>query len=164
MSGARRLPKSWAEVLAPGGAFSPLVVLRSSPDGVARAHRGWVLMAAPYLSEVKLRDAWRYERSVRASVLASVEVARLAECGVTAVCPAITQAEIAHARDLLAAPPDPLDLGWWASWCAPLMVEARTVVVPAIDGWQRCPLVWRMVATALGQNARVHVYGGADGL
>jgi hypothetical protein len=150
---------AWREVLQPGGPWSPLVVTGSSPDRVSRHADGLVLLAAPYLA--RLRDTWRYEQSVRASVMASIEMARLAGCGVTAVAPALLIAEIAHARTLVEDAPDPLDHRLWSDWARPLQVAARLVVVPAIDGWDRCPLVWDSVRMALARNKAVHVYGPA---
>jgi len=117
-------------------------------------------LSAPYFSEAVIRDQWRMERSVRASMFAAIEVARLAALGCCAVAPAMVIAGVAEAGALLDTPLDPLDLRFWAEWSHPLLSAASMVVVPEIDGWQRCPLVWRDVVFALEHNVPVHLYGG----
>ncbi|MCA2014396.1 DUF1937 family protein [Cereibacter sphaeroides] len=148
----------WRPLLDPRGRYSALVTTGSSPDRVRRHCSGLVYLCAPYVHEAQIRGVWRVERSVRISVLASVERARLAACGVTALCPAIDIAEIAHARVLVDDAPEPLDMTYWRAWSQPILNVAALLAVPEIPGWDRCPLVWRDLRFALAQNVPVHVY------
>lgn len=151
----------WAAVLDTRGRWSALVTVGSSPERAARHASGIAYLAAPYHEAAQLRGAWRIERSVRASTLASYERLRLADCGVTALCPAVDMAEMAHARVLFPDGPDPLDRRFWSAWATPVLSAARLVVVPEIEGWECCPMVWSDVVFALVHQVPVHVYAGA---
>ncbi|WP_068305322.1 DUF1937 family protein [Pararhodobacter sp. CCB-MM2] len=149
----------WEPILAPKGVWSALVTPGSSPDRVHRHAAGMVYLSTPYQLEAQIRGAWHIDASVRASTLASVEVARLAAAGVTAIAPSVMRAEVAHARVLVEDAPEPLDAAYWAEWSMPILRLARLLVIPAIAGWDRCPLVWRDLRHALAHNVPVHVYG-----
>lgn len=149
----------WRPVLAPGGAWSALVHAGSSPALAARHCAGFAYLSVPYHDGSQIRQAWRIERSVRIAMCASIEEARLAEAGITAICPAVNRAGIAHAAALIDDPPQPLDARFWAAWSQPILTAARLLVVPGIDGWDRCPTVWRELRFALRHNMPVHVYG-----
>ena len=148
----------WQSVLAPEGRWSALVRAPSWPELVSRHCCGLIHLAAPYINTAALRDQWRMDRSVRASMRAAIEVARLAALGCTAISPAIVLGEIGHAGVVMDEPLDPLHLPFWRAWSQPLLNAASMVVVPAIDGWDSCPLVWHDVCFALGRNMPVHVY------
>lgn len=167
MTGAvLRLPPAgridWGPVLARGGRWSALVRAGSTPALVARHSVGLVHVSAPYVSAAQERGAWHVWASTRASVLAAVEVGRLAACGVTAVCPAVQMAEIAHARALCEDAPEPLDQKFWADWARPILNAARLLVIPDLPGWRSCPQVWSDLRFALAHTMPVHVYGDAD--
>lgn len=153
----------WRPVLRPSGPWSTLVHSRSGPAVVAGRCPGIAYVACPYGEESKVRQAWRIERSVRVAAQAAIEVARLAVCGCTAICPVLSVAEISHARLLIGEDaPDPLDARFWSGWSQPLFTASAVLVVPDISGWDRCPSVWRDLCQALAHNMPVHVYGGAS--
>lgn len=150
----------WRPVLAQGGRWSALVRAGSSPAEAARHCVGFAYVSVPYHDASQIRQAWRVEKSVRVTLQASIEEARLAESGITAICPAVHRAGIAHAGMLVEEMPQPLDGRFWDSWSQPLLAAARLLVVPDITGWDRCPTVWRELRFALCYNMPVHVYGG----
>lgn len=151
----------WSALRAADGPFCELIRLGSSPELVRDNAAGLAYLAAPYAGVVHIRNAWRMDRSVRLSAMASIEVTRLAMAGVTAVCPAVQIAEMCHAGSMLAERPDPLDCAFWTQWSWPLLNCAKVVVVPDFDGWDRCPQVWSDVRHALRYNLPVHLYAGA---
>lgn len=151
----------WRPVLAPAGRWSALVRAGSSPAEAARHCAGFAYLSVPYHHGSQIRQAWRIERSVRVTLQAAIEEARLADCGITAISPAVHRAGIAHAGALTEDSPDPLDRRFWDDWSQPLLNAAALLVVPAIAGWDRCPTVWRELRFALRHNLPVHVYGGA---
>jgi hypothetical protein len=153
----------WRAVLAPGGRWSPLVTAGSSAARVARTPAGLAYLAAPYATEVALRGDWRMERSVRMVTLASIEMARLLRAGIIAVCPTVQRAEMAQVARLAGIVLDPLTDPVWADLATALRNAARLVVVPAIQGWDRCPAVWADVIWALERNMPVHVYAERAG-
>jgi hypothetical protein len=148
----------WRAVLAPGGRWSPLVTAGSSPARAARHAVGLAYLAAPYAREVALRGDWRLERSVRMEMLAEIELARLWQAGCVAVCPAVQRAGMAGVAGMAGLTVDPLDDAAWEPLATPLRHAARLVVVPALQGWDRCPAVWADVQWALSCNVPVHVY------
>lgn len=113
-------------------------------------------LATPYSREVIGTDGrWCAERSAEMGRLAAVDVGRLAAVDVTAVSP-IVLADAA-VRSGGAVPLDPLDDGFWARWCLPLMVPCGAIVVPDIPGWQRSRGVWREVLWGLRYGVQVCV-------
>lgn len=150
----------WRPILNPKGHWSALLTLSSSPDRVRRHAVGMVYLSAPYQFEAQIRGVWRIEASVRASTEAAIEVAQLAACGVTAVAPNVMRAEVAHAAKVVDGAPDPLDAAYWAEWSLPILRLARLLVIPAIPGWDRCPMIWRDLRHALAHNVPVHLYAG----
>ncbi|MCA2012414.1 DUF1937 family protein [Cereibacter sphaeroides] len=148
----------WRPILNPKGQWSALVTLGSSPARVHRHAAGMVYLSTPYQLQAQIRGFWRIDASVRASTLASIEVAQLAAAGVTAIAPQVIRAEIAHARELVEDAPDPLDAAYWAEWSLPILRLARMLVIPALAGWDRCPLIWRDLRHALAHNVPVHLY------
>lgn len=164
MSPAPALPPAdridWRAVLQPRGPWSALVTVGSSPARVAESAVGAVYLSVPYALEAQIRGTWRVEQSVRASVLAAIEMALLAASGCSAQCPAILMAEVAHARVLVEEAPEPLDQRFWMDWSQPLLNAARVLAIPSLPGWDRCPMVWRDLRHALTYSLPVHVYGG----
>lgn len=151
----------WPGIMAPGGAWSALVRVGSDPGMVARHCSGVAYLAAPYAEQAQARREWRIERSTMVSVLASREILRLTLARVSAICPTVMRAEAMHAVGTVdGAEVDPLDHDFWAAWSAPFLVTAKILVVPAIRGWQRCPMVARDVQWALDHNVPVHLYAG----
>lgn len=139
-----------------------LITTGSAPVQVARHCAGFAYLAVAYDLEVRLRKDWRLERSTRQSVLAARELAFLYAAGVTAVCPTVQRAEILHAAWTIADKPDPFDAKFWGARSLPFLNAANIVVVPNVQGWERCPMVWRDVNIALQGNVPVHLYyGGA---
>lgn len=152
----------WRQVLERDGPWSGLVTPGSSPDRVSRYDGGrLVYLAAPYARASLVRGQWHYDRSLRASLRATVEVARLASCGVTAICPSVQIAEIAHGRGFVDEVPEVTERSFWVQWSMPMLAAAGLVVVPEIEGWRECPTIWSAVVVALLHNVPVHVYAGA---
>lgn len=149
---------NWGPILKPKGPWSPLVNVGATPAKVAKRCAGIVYLSTPYIEAAQVRGVWRVERSTRASVLASVEACQLASLGCTSLSPAVLMAEMAHARVLFEGGPDPLDRAYWEEWTQPFLSAASAVVVPAIEGWDRCAVVWRDLRYALGHNLPVYVY------
>ncbi len=160
---ARQAQMDWRAVLAPGGRWSALVTAGSSPARAARCASGQVYLAAPYAREVALRGDWRLERSVRMQMQAEIELARLWQAGCVAVCPAVQRAGMAEVAGLAGLTLDPLDDAAWAPLTEVLRQAARLIVVPAMQGWDRCPAVWADVVWALEHTVPVHVYGERAG-
>lgn len=151
----------WRAVLAPNGRYSALVHLGSSPAKVARHCSGLAYLAAPYSSEVTIRQSWRIERSARVETWALHERTRLLAAGVTSVCPTIDRAGMSYTAGMMQGGAlDPMDADLWARWSQPMLNVSALIVVPEIDGWNRCPDVWAAVVWALDRNTPVHVYGG----
>lgn len=157
-----RAAPDWPAILAPRGRWSALVQTGSTPALVARhAAARAVFLAAPYLSDVAIRQEWRVERSVRLGLMAAREVMRLRLLGVTALCPVVMQAAMCEAACLLPEGPEAMmDRAGWDDWSAPMLGASNLIVVPDIQGWDRCPAILGQVASALGRNVAVHVYAG----
>jgi hypothetical protein len=155
---APRADMDWRAVLAPGGEWAPLVTGGSSPARVGRSAVGLVYLAAPYAGEVALRGGWRLERSVRFVTLAAIEMARLMRAGCVAVCPVLQRAEMAHVAGLAGLEVDPLADRDWDDLTDRLRCAAGLLVVPQMQGWDRCPEVWADVQWALARNMPVHIY------
>lgn len=151
----------WRPVLAPRGQYSALVRVGSSPARVAHGNGGRLaFVAAPYIEAVHDRRGWRPDLSVRLSLLTGREVMRLRMSGVTAVCPSLMLGAMCEASHLVPDAPAPSDRRGWEEWARPILFAAGQIVVPDIEGWHRCPLIWRQVQWALGRNVPVHVYAG----
>lgn len=158
---ARRPAIDWRPVLAPKGAFAPLVKVGSSPARVAHHYGGrLVFVAAPYIQEVHDARGWRPDMSVRLSLVTAREVMRLRLSGVTAICPALMLGAMCEAAHLVPDAPPPADQRGWDDWARPMLFAAGQVVVPDIEGWHRCPTIWDQVQWALAHNVGVHVYAG----
>lgn len=152
----------WRGIMAPGGAWSALVRTGSDPETVARHCGGVAYLAAPYAEQAQARRSWQINLSAMVSVMAARELLRLTSVRVSAVCPTVLRAEALHVAGTVdGAQVDPLDHAFWADWSIPFLIAARIVVVPAISGWQRCPMVARDVQWALDHNVPVHLYAGA---
>lgn len=137
-----------------------LLIAASRPSRVAQHCVGFAYLAVAYDLEAQIRKDWRIERSTRQSVLAARELSRLYSAGVTAVCPTIQRAEILHAASTLTGKIDPFDAAFWGARSLPLLNVASIVVVPDVQGWNHCPMVWRDVSIALHHNVPVHIYAG----
>lgn len=137
-----------------------LIATGSSPKQVARHCNGFAYVAVAYDLEASIRKEWRIERSTRQSVLGARELAFLYEAGVSAICPTVQRAEILHAAATLSNRPKAFDAQFWAARSLPLLNAAAIVVVPDVQGWARCPMVWRDVNIALQHNVPIHLYAG----
>lgn len=159
-----------------GVLFAPDVRLRwdgrvfygAGPKTVAQFTAGDapVYLATPYSKIAQRAGKWAYELSLTASAQAACEMGRLARAGVTAVSPIVQSAEIIHFERALAATGqmlDPLDAGFWESWCRPMLNVSCAVVVPAIDGWAQSEGVFREVMWTLRETNRpVFFYAEAE--
>lgn len=151
----------WRAVLAPRGRWSGLVTAGSSAARAARHAAGLAYLAVPYQAEVALRGDWRLERSARLEVEAGVEAARLLECGCFAICPVLERAAIARVAGIAGLAMDLLADPAWSEMAVRMRRVAALMVVPALQGWDRCPAIRTDVAWALEHNMPVHVYAGA---
>lgn len=158
--GAGALGADWAQIMAPRGPHSALVVVGRGPAAVPRG--GLAFVAAPYIGQADLKGRWRIERSVRLGMYIAREMMRLRKRGVSAVCPVLMQAVMCEAADLVGDAADPMDAAGWAAWVWPMLTVAQCVVVPDIVGWQDCPQIKAQVAHALAHNLPVHIYAGAQ--
>lgn len=153
----------WRAVLAPKGRFSALVTAGSSPARAARHAMGLAYLAAPYAGEVALRGDWRFDRSVRILSLVAIEMARLLKAGCVSVCPVLQRAEMAQVGRLAGVDVDPLADPDWPGMAVVLRNACGLVVVPAVQGWDRCPAVWSDVVWAIEHDVPVHVYAERAG-
>lgn len=153
----------WGALLATelrAGAGSLLNTGMGPEEIAARCRGGLHYLATPYSREVVGAEGWCRVRSIEMALRAAEAGARLARHGVTAIAPVVQAAEMVH----VARPPlDPLDDGFWAAWCAPLLAVSSSVIVPELPGWDRSRGIWREVAWALGRNMPVHVEAAAPG-
>lgn len=87
----------------------------------------------------------------------AAEAAYWALCGaverVTLISPVVNSMAML-AQDLGGAC-DPVDRGFWQSWCLPLLHGCSGVVVPPISGWDRSDGIWQACCHALRRNTRV---------
>ena len=146
----------WPAILTPGGRWSTLVRTSAGPGDVAPG--GLAFLAAPYLAEVEIRGEWREWRSSMMGVAIGREMDRLRQRGISAVCPVAMQAWMMTAAPLAAgqsATPDD-----WSAWARPFLVAAARIVVPDVQGWDRCPQVLDQVRYGLKHNLPVVIYGG----
>lgn len=150
----------WGAVLDPRGPASALVVTGSDAGRVARVCAGWAYLAVPYAGEVALKASWRLERSVRFVNLAGMAAAQLTEAGCDVLCPVIQRAVISHAAGLARVDLDPLRAEAWDRLADRMRGVASVVVVPDLQGWDRCRAIWADVAWALERDVPVHVYAG----
>jgi hypothetical protein len=148
----------WQDVLAPQGPWAGLVTAGSTPAGVARICVGLAYLAVPFAAEVQLRGVFRADRAVRLTARAEIEALRLWLAGCVAVCPALQRAGMAAVSGLVGAGVDALDDAAWADLSDRLRGAARVLVVPQVQGWDRCPAVLADVRWALSRNVPVHVY------
>lgn len=151
----------WRAVMAPGGRHSALVTTGSSPLRVARNAVGLAYLSAPYAGEVALRGDWRFDRSVRILTCVSREMLRLAKAGCYALSPVMQQAEMAQVAPLArqeGIEVDPLADPVWRELAVRMRQVCGLVVVPDLQGWDRCPAVRADVAWALERNVPVHLY------
>jgi len=148
----------WPAVLARGGRWSALVRAASRPAAVPQG--GLAFLAAPYLAEVSIRAEWRADRAARMGMAIARELIRLRAHGVTAVCPVLIQdwmmtaAPLAHGLVVGQSRED------WEAWARPMLHASQVLVVPDLQGWDRCPTIRAQVGWALDHNLPVHVYAG----
>lgn len=152
----------WPGLMGRDSAMSALITAGSGPETVAQFCGGLAYLAAPYADRAAARRKWQIERSTMFSVLAARELLRLTRVKVSAICPTVMRAEAMHVAGTVDGDAvDPMDHDLWAAWSAPFLVASSIVVVPAITGWQRCPMVVRDVQWALAHNVPVHFYARA---
>lgn len=154
-------PPDWPAILAPGGRWSALVRTGAGPGDVAPG--GLAFMAAPYLAEIlAVKGKWSGWRSDLMGVAIGRELDLLRRAGISAVCPVAMQAWMMTAAPLVEdapateAGPAPAD---WAAWARPFLFAAARIVVPDVQGWDRCPVVLDQVRYGLERNLPVVVYG-----
>lgn len=152
---------AWYHLLPRDSRWSALVSTGSTPERVARGNAGLAFVAAPYQSEVQIDGQWQSERSTHLSILAALEMLKLHNAGVSAICPSLQMAEMCHALSLLDEAPDPLDPHRWKGWAWPMLHAAKLVVVPQLPGWEKCPVIWAQALWALERNIPIHLYAEA---
>ena len=170
--GAQKTPATnqpdWPAILAPGGRWSALVRTGAGPVDVPR--QGLAFLAAPYLAEILAGTGkWTAWRSDLMSVAIGRELERLRRAGISAVCPVAMQAWMMTAGLLTGsevnplsppgpAPADPAPADW-ADWARPFLLAAARIIVPDVQGWDRCPVVLDQVRCGLERNLPVVIYG-----
>ena len=153
---SKGLRAEWARLMQHG---QPVLRIASSPASVGRATGGRAgFMAAPYLAEVQIGGVWRWERSVRLSVLAAHELGRLMDQGASCVCPVVLQASISETAQMRPDAAPVLAARDWQAWVQPFLNAAGFVVVPDLPGWQNCPEILAQARWALARNIPVHLY------
>ena len=150
----------WRSVLRKDDRWSALVRTGSSPRSVPAG--GFAFVAAPWLGEVLIKQEYRPRRAAQLGVMLSREIVRLRAAGVTAVCPVLMQEWMTTASGVMPGSIDPLDAAGWEAWAQPFLNSASSVVVPDVQGWNRCPTVWSQVSWALARNVPVHLYARRD--
>lgn len=156
MKSRQKTVPDWGPVLARDGRWSALVRTGSRPRLVPRG--GIAFLAAPWLGEVSIKQEFRPRRGVQMEHVVAREMLRLMSAGVTAICPVLLQSAMTWASPLVSGSVDPLDSAAWEAWARPFLNTASVVVVPDVQGWDRCPAVWSQVSWALERNVPVHVY------
>ncbi len=151
----------WRPVLQAGGRWSALVRPGAGPRDVPQG--GIAFLAAPWLGEVTVRQELRADRAARLGMMVSRELVRLQARGVTAICPVLLLDWMATAGPLVPGAAVPCDREAWEAWSWPILAAAASVVVPDVQGWDRCPSVWAQVSRALQHNLSVYVYAGRGG-
>lgn len=150
----------WAQVLQDKGPNFGRIVSDSSPDRAARVGSGVVYLAAPHVPLQGDGRLWANAATLR-RVEIEAELARLAACGVLAICPALAVSGILSVADLVDGAPSARDLTTWTALAVPTLACAKLVAVPALAGWRDCPAVAGAVKYALGYNVPVHLYEAA---
>ena len=113
-------------------------------------------LATPYSKLVVDDDGrWQADLSRIHEARASRWARALALDGITAISPILMACGICHAD--LEGYFDPLDNGFWAAWCQPLLRRSDTVIIPQMYGWQDSRGVWREACHALCHNQPVFV-------
>lgn len=163
MDGGAGMTIDWPGLIARGCA-SGLVRTGIAPT-TAGIHCGGTLayLAVPYAREVAIRDIWRPERSVRIGLEAAWHQAALLRAGVASVCTVVARDAMCTASLMLPEGEgrlDPMDRALWRDVAGRLLGAAGAVIVPAIDGWDRCPDVLAEAVWALAHNRPVLLYGG----
>ncbi|RVV99716.1 DUF1937 family protein [Mesobaculum littorinae] len=121
-----------------------------------------VYLATPYTKPVTGDDGtFDLNASYAAVTTAARWSAMFAAEGVTAVSPIVMAGEMVHA-DPFHGDLDPLDQGFWADWCRPLLRACRAVVVPPIPGADVSTGVWAEALDAVSRNRRVYLISPAD--
>lgn len=150
----------WNSVLSSKSRYAALVHSGASPASIGANNVGLALMLAPYLEEAHHRQKWQLSRSCRVSTWAALELARLRQAGVTAICPTVEIAAMCEVVGLIEGGPNPLDRDGWDVWVRPILHAASYLIIPKIDGWDRCPVIWGQAHWAMARNMPVHIYAG----
>lgn len=155
----RRVQPIW-----PALANDGLLRMGAGPDAVARhARGGLVYLASPVTN--RFEDASRAtgaDDRVTLDILiheCGLDMAALAEAGVTAVSPVVLALSMVAARgeSLRRDPWGVLDAERWQAWCWPMLARCSAVYVPARSGWWASTGIAAEVREALGRNVQVFV-------
>lgn len=152
------------------GAFrnSSLLRMGAGPEVVARhATGGLVYLASPVTCrfEAGAQHGGKLDDWLTLDVLlheCGLDLAALAEAGVTAVSPVVLSLSMVRARgdSLRLDPWGVLDAARWQGWCWPLLARCSAVYVPARSGWWASAGIAAEVHEALGRNCQVFVQAG----
>src|SRR5690606_32616652 len=140
MKARQKIIPDWGPVLARDGRWSALVRAGSRPRLVPAG--GIAFLAAPWLGEVSIKQEFRPRRAAQLELVVARELLRLMSAGVTAICPVLLQGAMTSATPLVSGNVDPLDAAAWEAWSRPLLTGCSVIVVPDVQGWDRCPTVW----------------------
>ena len=112
-----------------------------------RLRGGQVYLATPYTEQVKTSGEFDEYRSEVAGSQAARWLLRLNRADVAAVSPVVMA--VAMLREDQERSLRPLDEGFWAVWCRPMLAASSAVAVPMLPGWDRSRGIWAEVMTAL---------------
>ncbi len=119
----------------------------------SRLRGGQVYLATPYTEQVKTSGEFDEYRSEVAGALAARWLLRLNRADVAAVSSVVMA--VAMLREDQERNLRPLDEGFWAAWCRPMLAASHAVAVPMVPGWDRSRGIWAEVMIALRANMAV---------
>lgn len=157
----RQVQSIWGDV-AEGG----LLRMGAGPDVVSRrAKAGLVYLASPVTLRFEPGASVAEDRLVVDQLLheCGLDLAALAESGVTAVSPVVQALSMVSVRgdSLRRDPWGVLDAARWMGWCWPLLGRCSAVYVPDRLGWAQSAGVAAEVTEALRRNCQVFVQARA---
>jgi hypothetical protein len=143
---------------------APAPVLGAGPDVVADAVSPWrpVYVATPYTNRVKdAKGAWCWARSQLLARESAGAAADLLGVGLSAIAPIALADAMIGVRGAGPKGIDPLAVGLWDAWCAPLLRACSAVWVPDLPGWALSRGVLIEVEAALRDGKQVFVEAAA---
>ncbi|AUQ89377.1 MULTISPECIES: DUF1937 family protein [Phaeobacter] len=125
-------------------------------DVVRRIGGRMAYLATPYTRQVLDSDLqWDSGLSLDLEVRTARWARAFAIEGVTVASPIVMACAMLNAD--VEAQLDPLDIAFWARWCQPILSASGSVVIPAMDGWDRSRGVWREACWGLQHNVPVYL-------